>query len=99
MVESAVAPERAYIRSPQVISSETSDETVALHIGSGDCYAFAGPSARIWALLDQPLGANALCDRLVREFDIAAETCLAEVSAYLAKLESEGLVRPADAQG
>jgi hypothetical protein len=92
MVESAAAQERAFVRNSKVISSETPDAVIALYIQSGDCYAFEGPSARIWQLLEQPFSATQLVAQLVREFDVAEAACRAEVDAYLAKLKREGLV-------
>lgn len=87
--------ERSFVRNPDAISSETPDNIVALDPGSGDCYAFSGPSARIWAMLETPVTATQIVDKLVAEFDITADACRSEVDAYLARLEAEGLAGPA----
>jgi hypothetical protein len=88
--------ERAFVRSADVISSQTADTTVALYIESGDCYAFSGPSARIWELLEKPISPSQTVAALMREFTIAEDACRAEVQAYFAKLEREGLVKAVD---
>lgn len=97
MVDSTPTGEHAFVRSADVISSETPTAVVALEIKSGDCYAFEGPSARIWELLEQPISASQMVSQLVGEFDIAEDVCRVEVDAHLARLETEGLVKAVDA--
>ena len=87
----------AFVRTPDVLHSRSGGVTVALSIGSGDCFSFSGPSGRMWDLLETPQTPRELARQLVREFEIEEDACLAETLEYLGKLQAEGLVRRAEA--
>jgi len=81
-------------RSPDVLHSRVEDTIYALDTGSGSCFAFRGPSARLWELLEEPLTAADAAGRLIREFEVEEGRCRNEVAAHLAQLHEEGLVIP-----
>lgn len=84
-------------RRGEMIETEVDGELVALHIDNGTCYGFNSTATRIWALIDQPRRLSELRDDLMREFDVDAATCEAELKALLDELAADGLVeiRPA----
>ncbi|MGZ8282187.1 MAG: PqqD family protein [Allosphingosinicella sp.] len=84
--------EPAYVRRPVVLHSTTSDGILALHIETGCCFAFDGPSARLWELLGEPITPALAAQRLVQEYRVDEEACRAQVSDHLSRLHSEGLV-------
>jgi hypothetical protein len=47
---------------------------------------------RIWALLEQPRSVDALCTELQARFDVAEETCRADVLAFVEQLVEAELV-------
>jgi hypothetical protein len=47
---------------------------------------------RIWDLIEEPVSVAALCTALQAEFDVAAERCIADVSAFLERLHKAQLV-------
>jgi Coenzyme PQQ synthesis protein D (PqqD) len=47
---------------------------------------------RIWDLLEQPRSVAELCGELQREFSVEAETCQADVLAFLDELSDAELV-------
>jgi hypothetical protein len=83
-------------RDTEVLSTQAPDETLAMDIASGTCFAFTGPSARIWALIETPIGVRQLVRRLVEEYEIEEADCLDQTMAYLQKLLAEGIVVVAD---
>ena len=89
----------AYVRRPEVIHSAMTDRVLALHIETGNCFAFGGPSARLWELLEQPLTPAEAARRLVQEYEVEEEACRAQVSDHLQNLHAEGLITIVDAKG
>src|SRR5262249_1596049 len=54
-----------------------------------------GPSevgTRIWGLIETPQEIDAVCAPLLEEFEVAPETCRAEVQAFLNELVTHGAV-------
>lgn len=80
-----------------VFSTQTPDETLAVHPARGTCFAFNGPSARIWALLERPISVRRLVQQLVEEYEIEETDCLDQTLAYLHRLAGEGIVATSDA--
>jgi hypothetical protein len=80
-----------------MIETEVDGELVALHIDNGTCYGFNGTATRVWALIEQPRRFSELKEELLREFDVDAATCEAQLKELLDDLAADGLVeiRPA----
>ena len=83
-------------RRAEVVSTQTLDETLAMDVDGGACFAFEGPSARIWELIETPIGIRQLVRQLVEEYDIEEADCLDQTVTYLKKLLGEGIVVIAD---
>ena len=96
--EANAGGDKLYMRKPEVIHSAMPDRVLALHIETGNCFAFGGPSARLWDLLEQPLTAAEAARRLVQEYEIEEEACRAQVSDHLHNLHAEGLISIVDAK-
>jgi hypothetical protein len=75
-----------------VVSSKTPSEMLVLDINGDACFAFRGPSARIWELLETPICIGDLVDRLVEEYAVETVDCRNEVLAHLNKLRLEGIL-------
>ncbi len=84
-------------RRGEMIETEVDGELVALHIDNGSCYGFNSTATRIWAMIEQPKRVSELTGELVREYDVDAATCEAQVRELLDELAADGLVeiRPA----
>ena len=84
-------------RRGEMIETEVDGELVALHIDNGTCYGFNGTATRIWAMIEQPRRVSELTEDLMREFDVDASTCEAQLRELLDELAADGLVeiRPA----
>jgi len=62
----------------------------------GNHFGINQVGVRIWELLEDAGSVDALVDALLREFDISAMRCRAEVDAFLAELLARGLVERAE---
>ena len=79
-------------RKPEVLHSRVEDGVYALDTASGACFAFHGPSARLWDMLEEPLSARAAARRLVEQFDVDEVRCRDEVTDHFRNLHREGLI-------
>lgn len=80
------------IRSSEAITREVDGELVMLDPRQGMYFALDSVGHRIWVMLEQSHDIDALCRTLVEEFDVPAETCRADVLAFLEQLVDAELV-------
>ena len=79
-------------KNPAIISSKMDDEVVMMSIDKGNYYGLNPVAAEIWEMLTAPMTVQAICDRLMEEFDVELEKCYNETLVYIGKLENEGLI-------
>lgn len=79
-------------RRGEMIETEVDGELVALHIDNGTCYGFNSTATRIWSMIEQPRLLSELTGELMREFDVDAATCEAQLRELLDELAADGLV-------
>lgn len=79
-------------RNRTLMEQPVDDEMFGLEPEQGNFYGFNASAARIWALIEQPLSLDALCDALAAEFDVDPATCRADTLTLLRQLEADGLV-------
>ena len=72
--------------------AELDGELLGLHVERGTCYGFNGTATRIWKMIEQPIRLAALRDALVRDYEVDAATCEADLRELLRELEQDGLV-------
>ena len=84
------------INRESVSSDFLEGEVVAIHLGTGIYYSLRGTAAVLWQTLAQPQDAGQLAAALAAQFVVAPAEAETDVAAFLARLQSEGLVRPAD---
>jgi hypothetical protein len=79
-------------RRADAMATDIDDATVILSLPS-NCYVnLDAVGQRIWALLEQPLGLQALVERLQDQFEGDADAIRRDVEHFLCELESDGLV-------
>lgn len=86
MTTPTFTPNTVLCRVETVMSSEVGDETMMMDIDRGMYYALNPVSSRIWALLKQPLSAQAICEQLLKEYEIEPSVCEREVIEFLSEL-------------
>jgi len=74
------------------IAAKVGDELVMMSAETGDYVGLSEIGARIWELLETPQERGALYEKLQREYDVSAETCCADVDAFLDELEKHGAI-------
>lgn len=87
--------EQLYVRSSDVLFAELGDDVVALHAERGQCYGMENVTAAIWNILAEPIDTDGICRQLVGMYEVEPEICRSEVTALIAQLRSEGLIREA----
>ena len=78
-------------RNEGLLTAEVDGELMAMSIDRGNCYGLNAIGTRIWALLAEPRTVDALCALLLREYEVDAAQCRAEVVSLLEELRTEGL--------
>ena len=79
-------------RRREPIFTRLDDELLALDPKVGRCYALSGTGTRIWELIDSPIAIASVCDRVVAEFEVDQDTCLADVLELMGELDAAGLI-------
>lgn len=74
------------------VSADVGGETVLLGLERGNYYGLGGVGARIWALVQDACSVDGIRDRIVAEFDVGPEQCVADLLPFLEHLRSEGLI-------
>ncbi|MFC5406807.1 lasso peptide biosynthesis PqqD family chaperone [Cohnella soli] len=75
------------------IVSDMAGEKVMLSVEKGKYYNLGEVGGRIWELLSPPSTVAQVVDRLLEEYEVSRETCLAQVNAFLDHLYAEGLIQ------
>ena len=74
------------------LSAKVGDELVMMSAEKGNYIGLSEVGARIWELIDTPQEVDAVCAQLQAEYDVAPETCRAEVESFLNELVQHGAV-------
>jgi hypothetical protein len=85
--------------SEDVLFQEVSGETVLLDLASEQYFGLDRVGTRIWTLLNEGAGADAVVETLLEEYAVERETLAADVDELLARLAEAGLIRFVDAAG
>jgi hypothetical protein len=74
------------------LSATVGDELVMMSPERGDYLGLTAVGRRIWELIEEPRDLAEICAQLESEFDVAPETCRAEVETFLAELAAQGAI-------
>jgi hypothetical protein len=72
-----------YKRNQDNISSKIQNEIIMVNVQQGTYFALNPVGTRIWELIKSPQSIDAICERLLAEYDIEPENCRAEVEAFI----------------
>lgn len=75
-------------KSTDWLCARAGDEVMMMNAAQGSYIGLNAVGARIWDLLDSEPDADAICARLLAEFEVEEADCRAEVDAFLAELET-----------
>ncbi len=81
-----------------MLQSTIDGDVVAMNIDRGMCYGLNGMGSHIWRMLEDWTTLGAICSALMREYDVDADVCQAEVRRLLDELAKESLIEVRQAQ-
>jgi len=79
-------------RSDGWLAARVGDELVMMGVGSGVYIGLNEVGACVWGLLETPKDIEALCESVAAEFETTPEACRADIEAFLAELETSGVI-------
>jgi len=74
------------------LSAKVGDELVMMSAEKGNYIGLSEVGARIWELIEAPSEVAAVCARLQQEYQVAPDTCRAEVESFLNELVKHGAI-------
>ena len=87
-----INPQTLLARSNQVLYSEVDGDVTMMSVENGKYYSLREVGARIWALLEQPMSPEQICNQLMVEYRVDRERCEGEVISVMRQMASEGIV-------
>jgi Coenzyme PQQ synthesis protein D (PqqD) len=84
--------ERAFVRSPAVLSRTVADEVLVTMVGRDEVDRLSPTAVAIWALLEEPITLGAVVDELTPAFDAPRERIARDVEGLVADLVHRGWV-------
>ncbi len=87
------------VASPEQVSSDLADESVILNLKTGTYFGLNAVGSRIWQLAQEPQRVGTLCEAILAEYEIDAETCDRDVKALLQEMLGAQLIEIQDEPG
>ncbi|MEM0943192.1 MAG: PqqD family peptide modification chaperone [Pseudomonadota bacterium] len=81
-----------FIRGTTHVETSLGDKVVMMSLEQGKYFALEGTGRRIWDLLCQPQTEDDLVSALAAEYDVAPETCRADLRPFLTHMLKSGLI-------
>lgn len=79
-------------RNPSMLTSQIDGEVVMMDIESGQYLGLDKVASRIWELLVKPQRFDELCQMLLDEFDVDAETCAHDLRHFFVASVKNNLI-------
>jgi hypothetical protein len=89
---SSLSLDSVVVRRGEPLTAPVDGELVMLDPRQSRYFGLDSIGHRVWDLIEQPRSVGALCSELQDEFEVAAETCRADVLAFLEQLEDAELI-------
>lgn len=74
------------------LSAKVGDELVMMSAEKGNYIGLSEVGARVWEIIETPRELDAVCARLQEEYEVAPETCRAEVETFIYELVKHGAI-------
>ena len=78
---------------PEVVAKRLDEDLVVIHLGTDQIYSLNSSAARFWELLENGLDVQEAKKQLTEEFDVPMEQLEQDISATLASLVENQLVK------
>lgn len=79
-------------RTTNQVCCDMGGESIILNLKSGIYYSLDEVGARIWALIEHPMGIMAIRDAILNEYDVQADVCERDVRGFIEGMDAAGLV-------
>jgi hypothetical protein len=96
---SSISKNSIVVASPDQVSSDLSGESVILNLKSGTYFGLNEVGSSIWQFIQEPKTVSDVCESILAEYDVDAQTCETEVQALLVDLLAAQLVEIRDEMG
>lgn len=83
-------------RNSEVVYSDMDDHTVMMSIEKGEYYDLNPVGRRVWELLETPEKVVAICERLVKEFNVSKAQCELDLLPFLQQLIDKDIITITD---
>jgi hypothetical protein len=78
--------------SKEVLAQELAGETVLLDLASESYFGLDAVGTRVWQLLNEGAGQDALVDTLLEEYEVERKVLEKDISELLGRLSEAGLI-------
>lgn len=76
-----------------LVSADMDGERVMMSLEQGAYFGLGGVGGAIWDMLSEPCSLSEIEARVMAGYEVDAETCRADIAAFVTDLERNGLVR------
>lgn len=87
-----LTPTSRVVRSDEFITSTVDNELVMMSLEKGTYYGLDAIGSQIWENIATPITIEALCQKLVAQFEVNPEECQTDVLTFLNELHQEDMV-------
>ena len=87
-----LGPESVVTRRCDLLTSLVTGEIVMFDMSKGNYYGLESVGTWIWQRLETPCSVSALCEDLMRRYQVDVSTCQGAVLEFLGELHGEGLI-------
>lgn len=85
---------RVYAPSDQVSETTVGNETVLLHLGSGQYFGLDEQSSRIWLRVKEGRSLSEISEEIAEDYDVPFETALSDVQDFIEDLVGNSILQP-----
>jgi len=88
----SIQADTVIVQAGGLITADLDGEKAMMSVEKGKYYGLDDPGSRIWELIATPVTVKEVIEALLKEYTVEEDTCLRDVSIFLSKLTSEGLI-------
>ena len=81
------------VRNENIVFTPLDDNIVMMDVDEGQYFELDPVAARIWMLIDEGRTLRSVCDALMEEYDVSAETCSQDMLEFVQTAVKMGIVR------
>lgn len=79
-------------RKPTLVAADVADEAILLDVDSGYFFQLNKSASQIWHHAGEPIALAELCRKMAAGYDVDAEICRDDVTAFVMDMEERGLL-------